>query len=179
MRNIKVNVTKSSSNQSGQALLVVLLALAVILTVVLSIASRSVTELTITKQEEDSARALSAAEAGVEKTLITGTGSGGPLPLSNNATYSTSVVLRTAASGEFVYPEGKKSGEGVTFWLVSHDVDGSLTCAGGSCFQGDEMQFCWGDSTAPASALEVTYYYDSLVGWAGGDFSNVKVKRLF
>ena len=50
--------------QSGQALLVILLSMAVILTLVLSVASSSITDVTVTTFEEDALRAFSAAEAG-------------------------------------------------------------------------------------------------------------------
>jgi Tfp pilus assembly protein PilX len=51
-------------------LLIVLLAITVILTVVLSVTSRSVTDVTVTTYEEDALRAFSAAEAGVETALL-------------------------------------------------------------------------------------------------------------
>ena len=62
--------TRKYTSQSGQALLIVLLSMAVILTVVLSFASKSITEVSITSYEEDALRAFSAAEAGVEKALL-------------------------------------------------------------------------------------------------------------
>ena len=60
--------------QSGQALLIILLVMAVGLTVALAIVSRSVTDIRISRQEEESARAFSAAEAGIEQALIGGEG---------------------------------------------------------------------------------------------------------
>ena len=50
--------------ESGQALLLVLLGMAVVLTIVLSILSRSVTDIAVTSREEEALRAFSAAEAG-------------------------------------------------------------------------------------------------------------------
>lgn len=53
----------------GQALLVVLLMLGVALTIGVSIASRSTTEVEISATQQEAARALEAAEAGLEKAL--------------------------------------------------------------------------------------------------------------
>lgn len=174
---------KKNANQKGQALLIILLLMAVVLTVVLSVSSQSITEITISEHEEYSARALSAAEAGVEETLISGSGSGGSISLENDATYTTTVNLISPSGGEFVYPEGIKSGESVTFWLVSHDANGDLICTGEPCFQGDEMKFCWGSGGVPASALELLFFYDDDTtnkNWEPPslDFENVGVKRL-
>ena len=167
-------------NEKGQALLIVLLAMAVILTIVLSISSRSITEIKMSEYEESSARALSAAEAGIEEVLIAGSDLSGTLP--NNATYTTTVKLITPSGNAFVYPEGIEAGESVAFWFVSHNPDGDLICTGEACFQGDKMRFCWGSSGVPESALELIFFYDSDANrpWEppDKDFSNVKVKRL-
>ena len=58
--------------EKGQALILVLLSLAVVLTVVLSVFSRSITDVSISSKENDAMRAFSAAEAGVEQVLVVG-----------------------------------------------------------------------------------------------------------
>ena len=63
---------KRNVGNQGQALLIVLLTLSVVLTIVLSIVSRSITDISITSLEEDSQRAFNAAEAGVEQALLKG-----------------------------------------------------------------------------------------------------------
>ena len=55
--------------KSGQALVLVMMVLSVALTVGLSIATRSTNEVKVTSSQEESARALEAAEAGLEKAL--------------------------------------------------------------------------------------------------------------
>lgn len=57
-------------SQRGQVGLVVLLVMVVVATVAVSVASRSVTELKIQRQEQESTRALNLAEAAVEKVLV-------------------------------------------------------------------------------------------------------------
>lgn len=60
---------KKLSFQEGQVLILVTLTMIVVLTVGLSIASRTITNLKISKQNEESQRAFQAAEAGIERTL--------------------------------------------------------------------------------------------------------------
>jgi Tfp pilus assembly protein PilX len=84
---VKLNIEMKTclrNNQNGQALLIVLLGMAVVLTLVLSIVSRSVTDVSITKRDEESLRAFSAAEAGVEQALLVGTGTSGGFAESNS-----------------------------------------------------------------------------------------------
>lgn len=59
----------SKKSQSGQIALVVLLVMVVLLTVGLAVVSRSVTDIRISQETEESARAFSAAEAGIEEAL--------------------------------------------------------------------------------------------------------------
>lgn len=57
--------------KNGQVALIVLLVMVVMLTLGISVAQRGVTDVRISQQEEDSARAFQAAEAGVEEALST------------------------------------------------------------------------------------------------------------
>lgn len=57
------------SHRNGQVALIVLLLMVVILTVGLTLISHSITDVSISKDEEDSMRAFSAAEAGIEQAL--------------------------------------------------------------------------------------------------------------
>lgn len=61
--------TRSSSNQSGQVGVIVLLISAIILVVGLSIANRTIKESQSTLTQEDSARVFSTAESGVQQAL--------------------------------------------------------------------------------------------------------------
>jgi len=166
---------KKTKNIKGQALLIVLLVMAVILTVVLSSVSRTVTNVAITGLEEDALRAFSAAEAGVEQSLLDQTvGSFGPTPIdtqNTQVTYSRVVSEPSVVSGAFEYPKALVSGETATFFLVSHSSNGSLTCGGGvPCFSGpatNQIRFCWGAGNSEAAipfsarpAIEVMFYYD-------------------
>ncbi len=56
-------------SQAGQTLLIVVLVMVVALTVGLSVAVRSITNIHVSSEDENSQRAFSAAEAGIEKSL--------------------------------------------------------------------------------------------------------------
>lgn len=86
--------------QRGQILLIMVLALVVVLTVGLSVASRSVTNVKISKQNEESARAFQAAEAGVQQALQAYTNGNvsvgtaeNPQNLQNNAFFNSQLTV--------------------------------------------------------------------------------------
>lgn len=82
--------SRISRGQEGQILLVVILTMIVALTVGLSIAARIVTELRISKQNEESQRAFQAAEAGIQQTLSEKRDFN--VGLDNNAKFSTEFI---------------------------------------------------------------------------------------
>lgn len=63
-----MQLTKTDE-QTGQVGIIVLLLTIVLLTIGLSIASRSITDLRLSRQEEETTRAFNAAEAGIEEAL--------------------------------------------------------------------------------------------------------------
>src|SRR3989344_8115565 len=99
----------------GQALLIVVLSLAVVLTIVLSILARSVTDIKISTGSENALRAFSAAEAGVERALIAG-GSIGATQI-GDATFTANVTEIGEGSNEFANPSPLFSGETSLFWF--------------------------------------------------------------
>ncbi len=158
---------KSANSQSGQALLLILLAMAAALTIAFSIVSRSVSDISVTTKEEESLRAFSAAEAGIEEVLVSNMSEGAP-PITDSltevpASYNAKVTGFPESSNVYLYPIDMEAGEVATIWFVSHDTDGSLTCdPPNPCFNGNLMDVCWGrpvGSTTP-TALEVSVLYD-------------------
>lgn len=91
--------------QRGQALLIVILIMVVSLTIGLSVASRSIVNLRTSTEEENSQRAFSAAEAGVEKAITTGTGITAAQDLGNNASIKE-VSVGEVSGTEFVLNGG-------------------------------------------------------------------------
>jgi len=141
-------------NQSGQALVLVLLSLAVVLTVVLYILSRGITDVAVSSRQEESVRAFSAAEAGIEKALVIGNSSS----LIGDASYTASVSNFAEGSKSFNYPILLYSGDSSTIWFASHDATPGFT--------GNVIEVCWGkpgtrSDTDTTPAAEIIIYYGS------------------
>jgi Tfp pilus assembly protein PilX len=169
-------MTNLHKYRSGQALLIVLLSMSVVLTIVLSVLSRSITDISVTTASEDSLRAFSAAEAGVERALIAGTSE--TASLDNSASFTTSVTSLSLGGQQFGFPVSLYAGDGAVIWFVSHDANGNYTCADGNCFTGTSMNVCWGkegtasdSSTTPALEVSVVYLMSA------GDYATARIYR--
>ena len=170
-----------SRKSSGQAVLLVILGMAVVLTIVLSVVSRSVTDVSVTKVEEDSSKAFSAAEAGIEKLLIGGNSVSGE-DLGNEAFIESAQALTLGEGAtSFDFSETYNPGDVATVWFVSHDDTNiqKLTCTTVKpCFNGTSFSIHWNGDVA----VEVSVYYDtngsSGVIASTPNFSGVKVKRF-
>jgi hypothetical protein len=161
---------KKKSN-SGQALLVILLIMAVALTIGLSVVSRSVTDIRLSQEQEESARTFSVAEAGLEWLLAGEEG----LPEFEGFTINTGTIpLGGSDKNSFKFPKGIDAGKTQTVWLVNHDEAGDLDPSGGFYLAGGrQIEIFWGnedqggdEDTTPA--LEATIIYDD------GGFKTVK-----
>lgn len=110
-------------NKQGQILLITVMVLATIMTVVLSVSFQSVTETQVTKLEEDSQRALAAAEAAVEASLKGGgnvtIGEGSLLNFAGSGITGDATVDRLI-SNTFMSPIIVKDGS-YTFYLRDYD----------------------------------------------------------
>jgi len=171
-------------NSKGQAVLLVLLGMAAVLTLALSIVSRTVSDISNVTSDEKSSQAYTKAEEGIEALLYN--------PYTNGGVYtSTNVSASATRYGENqsqVEYDPIKAGQSDTIWFVSHHQSGYFTCSGGvPCYTGNsalEMQVCWGDDgtannqqTTPA--IEVSVYYDDTRASIGSspNYSGVKVVR--
>jgi hypothetical protein len=170
---------------SGQALLVVLLSMSVVLAVVLSSVSKSVTDISITNYEEESLRAFSAAEAGIEEALLESVVPGDTIPETKLDPADAADPRYEAQVGDpeagksFEYPDKLNSGEVATFWFVSHDNSGNLVCGTETCTKTKKLEFCWTNEENRRPAVEIAFYYDaSGDSFTVNDFSNLKVKRF-
>jgi hypothetical protein len=174
--NMLRNVLRDSD--SGQALLIVLLTMTVVLTVVLSVVSKTVTDISVTTYEEDAQRAFDAAEAGIERVLLSGTSQSEPL---GEAEFTANISSPLPSSDQVVYPSDVLAGESATFWFVSHDDSGDLVCVD-DCLRANSFNVCWGkpgpvDQYTPA--IEISLYYDTSLGAiSSGDYSGVKIARF-
>jgi hypothetical protein len=170
------NKAKNIKYQGGQALLLVLLSMAVVLTIVLSVLSRTITDITVTSREEEALRAFAAAEAGIERALIIGSNVG---DFGDSASFTATISNFGRQQSEYVYPEKLLSGETAIIWFVDHDDDdGHLTCDTGECFAGSSIKVCWGEpETASDSdttpAIETSIFYAN----TPGDYSTIRIAR--
>lgn len=143
--------------ERGQVLLVIVLVMIVALTIGLSVVTRSITNLQITSEEESSQRALSAAEAGIEKALQSGKGSSAGVDLKNNSTIDK-ITVNDISGTEFLVNNGNVvlKDDGADVWLAQNERDPKYVPA----YSGSTITVSWGslgDSCAEgtAAALEI------------------------
>lgn len=145
---------KLKTSEKGQALLIVVLIMVVSLTVGLSVASRSIVNLRTTTEEENSQRAFSAAEAGVERALKM-SGSGVIISgqnLGNNATIKT-VDIGQVSGITFVLNAGNniEKDNGIDLGL-SEDYTDPQTINNLGIYWGSQSESC---TSSPPSAAAI------------------------
>lgn len=159
--------------ESGQAVVLVLLSLSVVLTIVLFVMSRSVTDISTSTEQANSVRAFSAAEAGIENALFIGGNSSGSI---GDASYNAIVSDEASGTKSFDYPIPLISGDTMTLWFINHDENGDLVCSiDKPCFKGNAFRVCWGSpGEVIVPALEVSVYYES----SPGKLSSIRIARM-
>jgi len=124
-------------------------------TVAIGVISRTTTDLAITSQMEDSARAFSAAEAGIEEGLLPAAQST-TKTLSAGIKYTTSVADVGGTTGVLTLPGMTTKQSTQTIWLANH-VGGVLDET--RVFAADYIDVCWTKPAAMTPALVVTIVY--------------------
>jgi len=116
----------SPRGEEGQILLIVVLIIIGFSTIGLSIVSRTITSIRTSTEEAESQKALSAAEAGIERAIQGST----PIAVegsnpSNNSSYSTSFTQIQSSS--FLINGGNliPKDEGADIWFADHDANGN------------------------------------------------------
>lgn len=156
---------KRLPKSEGQALLIILLIMAVALTIGLSVISRSITDIKISQQTEEAARAFSAAEAGIEEALVTGQSNLNPIPFETGATYQTEVAGLGEGQTEYAFPGEFGTDEIQTLWLADYKTLGGV-------YAGDQLRIVWGKSGSSESpAIEVSIYYKDGTNYKVGRFA--------
>ncbi|TAK53986.1 MAG: hypothetical protein EPO24_13700 [Bacteroidetes bacterium] len=145
-------------DEHGQILLIVILTMIVALTVGLSIASRTITNLKISKQNEESNRAFQAAEAGIEKALRSGATSSQSNTLSNSSAFKTTII--TAQGTAFVLNGGDSVDQdaGIDLWLSNYpNYSSQIAAANITVYWGTTGQntCAKGSTTAIMPAIEI------------------------
>jgi hypothetical protein len=147
-------------NNPGQIVLILVLVTIVSLTIGLSLISRTISDVRISSQIEQSGRAFSAAEAGIE-TALKGAVVGQVVPTIHlgEATAQYSVENLGGDSDVFTYPY-TEVGSNQTFWLFNHDSDGTYNESNPSYVTNGPIEICWGsDMNNPPPAIVISLYY--------------------
>lgn len=151
---------RQNFKERGQAVLIILLVMVVGLTVGLSLATRTVTDIKISQQTEESARAFSAAEAGIEAYLQnSGIGSTGVV-----GSGSYTITAANAGGNDELLKIGEVTvGDTFTLWLIGHDAaTEELDWTPANAYGGSGLAICW--ATAGNPAVEVTAVYRNGAG---------------
>lgn len=172
--------TGKKNIRSGQVVLITLLVLSIATTVALSFIARSNIDVNMTNQMEESAKAFSAAEAGIEDTLKNnGSASNGVKVLSDTGTaYQTTVTDIGAATGVFSFPQKTSDGGVETLWLVNHATDGTDTLTETPTYTQTTMDVCWTHETVtPAVSINLFYKRSGVYYVARGMFDPDATRR--
>jgi len=154
---------KNPSKEKGQTVLIILLIMAVLLTIVLSVASRTVTDVKISQQTQESARALWVAQAGLEQAMKANVSISEQELGDTGISYQ--VEKRVLGGGpELVFPQRINADESVTLWLVEHDQETGAINSDTHYPKTGSLTFYWSESRESLSgddipALEATVIY--------------------
>jgi hypothetical protein len=158
----------NSHAEHGQVLLIIVLVMVVAMTIGLSLASRSIIHIKTTTDEQDSQKAFSAAEAGVEQALQTNTQVTSTQPLGNNAAITDVSIDPYGNSKSLLMNNGQvvHQDDGGDVWLTTYD-DNPSSIAPGSI---PDLTVYWGNPTysctsaTDKAAIEVMILTESGAG---------------
>ncbi|OGH23671.1 MAG: hypothetical protein A2958_02765 [Candidatus Levybacteria bacterium RIFCSPLOWO2_01_FULL_38_13] len=162
---------KKKEKERGQTLLIVVLIMVVSTTIGLSLVSKSIVSLRTSTEEAESAKALTAAEAGVQQALQQGTSipSGS---FANNTSFNATVSQESGISLILNGGNPALKDEGINVWLVSHSSPTSPNWS--ETWEGD-LTFYWGETSDPCNEADLEIY--ALGGDPPFNFSNMKASR--
>lgn len=153
-----------TSGERGQALIVVIFILLVVALIILAVSARSITDVRISETSEDSARAFSAAEAGVEEAVqkISAFEGGGPVPaggtisLPNNPNAGTYTIAEQTGGKAFLSPDALTA-DLQTFQVYLANWNDLTT----GNYRGNFICLMWGNvgASGPAPAIEASVIY--------------------
>lgn len=148
-------------SENGQVVLIILLVMAVLFTLGLSAVSRSITDIRISEQSQESARAFWTAQAGLEKALLGQAGTQGTV---DDVTYT--VTKSTLGGSEnFVLEDKLSANDNFTYWLIGHNDTGQIDANQFVNFDpaNDNITVYFGDLGQSASSNETPALVANLV----------------
>lgn len=151
------------NKQSGQILLIVVLSMVVALSVGLSIASRTISNLNISKQNEESQRAFQAAEAGLERAVRqvytggdTADFDGG---LANNSNFDVDIKSEPSSQIQLNGGDIIERAVGLDVWMSNYPDYTSPYTGNVQLYWGQRSQDCGKTGADYPPALEVLLIY--------------------
>lgn len=150
-------------NESGQAILALILIMTVALAIGLSVVQKSLVDVSTSTKVEESSRAFSAAEGGIEKALQLKTNTSVDFDNSSNAKVTDSGLIpaipTSGIQDPLEYPPLAKE-EVAHVWLANFDSTGNPPT---EVYKQNSLDVYWGDPTvSDKAALELTVvYYDN------------------
>src|SRR3989339_123269 len=141
--------------RQGQILLITVMLLATVMTIVLSISFKSVTETQVTKLEEESQKALAAAESAIEAALKANT-SITLSSISGLSGFDGTATLTTSTDVKFTTPNIEANGS-YTFYLGNYNVSSKTM----SDLPAQDYTICFENGSPDEPALEITLVKDS------------------
>jgi len=148
----------------GQVLLITVLVLSIAVTIALSLIGRTSSDISMSRNVEESARAFSAAEAGIEQALQ-GTFIPNATVYTTGVSYQSSSKIIGGTSDGYTMPS-TNVGNIQSLWLVEHTDQNTIDET--QHYQGTSIDVCWalpqGSSVIPA--IEIVLYYKT----AGGEY---------
>ncbi|MBI2330346.1 pilus assembly PilX N-terminal domain-containing protein [Candidatus Daviesbacteria bacterium] len=147
--------------QAGQIVLILVLVMTVALAIGISVVQRSLSDISTSTKVEQSSRAFSAAEAGIENKLSGGTGS---VSFDNQATaivtgtndWLPTIKTDNTRQDPLEYPLLTKE-EVAHVWLIANLNDTNNPPAQG--YKQSTLDVYWGNSATDQAALELTLIY--------------------
>lgn len=157
---MRANVSKKDRSQQGQILLITILVLTVATTIALSLIGRSTLDLSMSNQLEESSRAFSAAEAGIEQALHTGESDA--KVLSPSVRFAVQVDDIGGVTGVYQLQHKTSMGVTETIWMVEHDSLGNLDLA--NSYPDSTINLCWSQETVTPALIVSVLYIDGADG---------------
>ncbi len=158
--------------EQGQVIIAILLTLLVALTIGLTITQRSISDVTTSTQTEESSRAFSAAEAGLEKSIQSGTALGTvDLGNASSIVQTTRSLLPTGSEALEYPPIGKETI--AQFWLADPNSSAdpnNLT----PFYQGSSFDFYYGDENLSSSSTDLPAVEVNVITKSGNTYSSYR-----
>ncbi len=160
-----------NKKESGQVILVLLLIMTVVLAVGLSVVQRSLTDVSNSTKVEESSRAFSAAEAGLERSVSGGSNTISTSDLNNLSSANVTGTNDPPPNTAFEIQNVKQE-DPANVWLS--DIT-SASFPTGSYYGGSSLSVYWGEfDTTPSGqepAIEI-----SIISYSGG---NYQIQKYF